>query len=295
MKKTIYTHQRESQFKTMLLMTSFLGLVIGLGYVISQIIGDPGILYIFIAISIFMNIGAYWFSDKIVLRMTHAKPAARDDNPQLYNLVQNLAITAGLPMPKLYILEDRVPNAFATGRNKDSAVVAVSTGLLRIMDKAELEGVVAHELAHIGNKDMLVSTMAVILAGFVSIVADWFMRASMFCGNDSRGNNGLAIVVGIVIAILAPLFASLLRLAVSRRREFLADASAALLTRYPEGLESALEKLGKYSGKMQHAHKTTAHLFIATPFGKAAKRMGHIFSTHPPIGERVRRLREMGQ
>ena len=215
--------------------------------------------------------------------------------------MENLTITAGLPMPRFFIIDDRAPNAFATGRNPQKAVVCVTTGLLDILDRSELEGVLAHELSHIGNRDMLVSTVAVVLVGFVAILSDMFMRSIMFRSfggsRDNRGGGGVILIAGIVLSILAPIVASLIHLAISRRREFLADASGALLTRYPEGLASALKKIASNDQPMRTASNATAHLFLENPFGadhRAKKEIPwliRIFSTHPPIADRIRALR----
>ncbi len=296
---TLYTEKSKNVTKTFMLMSVFLVLVIGLGWVMSVYLGNPFILYIAAAFAIIMNIGSYWFSDKLVLSMTGAHPVEMKDNPELYRIVENLAITAGLPMPKLYIVDDPAPNAFATGRNKEHAVVCVTTGLLSMLDKPELEGVIAHELSHIGNRDMLVMTVAVVLAGFVAILSDFFLRASLFGGRDRDSKAGaILIVVAIVGAILAPIAAQLIQLAISRRREFLADASGALLTRYPDGLASALEKISRAGIPMQRKSHATAHLFIADPYGGPQKRsigqkIGGLFATHPPVEDRVAALRGM--
>lgn len=286
---SIYTHQSEARLRTFVLMTAFLGLVIGLGFLLSYYFQDEVILYVAIIFSIVMNIGAYWFSDRIVLKMHNAKEVTRREYPDLYNVTENLVITAGLPMPKLYLIKDASLNAFATGRNKKHAVVAVTSGLLEKLNRDELEGVVAHELAHVGNNDMLVSTMAVILAGFVSLIADIFLR-TRFTSSENR-NGGVLILVGIVISIIAPLFATILRLAISRKREYLADASGALLTRNPEGLARALEKISGDSHIMNSAHSASAHLFISNPF--KGRSIMNLFSTHPPAKERIKRLRSM--
>lgn len=287
---TLYTQQDKNIRRTWTLMTLFLIIVIGLGYFFAQTYNNPNILYFFVIFSVLMNIVGYWYSDKIALSIAGAHPATREQYFDLYNTVENLSITAGLPMPKLYVIDDPAPNAFATGRDKEHAVVAVTTGLLSIMNKNELEGVISHELSHIGNRDMLLSTVAVVLVGFVSIVSDMMIRMTMFGGrdDDNRGGN-VFMIVGIIFAVLAPLFASLIQLAISRKREYLADASGALLTRYPEGLASALEKLGQYSRPMKKQSTAIAHLYISNPFGG---KVGSLFSTHPPIEERVKRLRE---
>lgn len=271
-------------------MSVFLVVIISLGYFISYYYNSPGILYVAIIFSLLMNVTSYWWSDKIVLSMAGAKEAKHDEYTELYHIVENLSITAGLPMPKVYIMTDASPNAFATGRNKDHAVVAVTTGLLQILNKNELEGVIAHELSHIGNKDILLSTVVVVLVGFVSILANMVMRGGLRGrDNDSKGNNIFAII-GLILVILSPIFTKLIQLAISRKREFLADASAVLLTRYPEGLAGALQKISGANIPMQKANNATAHLFIANPFGGAGKKVSSLFSTHPPVEERIKAL-----
>jgi heat shock protein HtpX len=293
---TLYTHQDENIGKTWALMFTFLCLVIGVGWAISWYFNSPGILIVAVIIAIVMNISAYWFSDTLVIAQARATPALPADYPVLHRIVENLCITAGLPKPKLYILNDPSPNAFATGRNAHHASVAVTTGLLTMMDENELTGVLAHELSHIGNRDMIVSTVAVVLVGFISIADNFFLR-SMFWGggnrdNDKGGNNPVLMIIAIALLILAPIFATLLQLAVSRKREFLADASGALLTRYPEGLASALRKIGAYSQPLRTASTATAHLYISNPFGPQAAKsfLTRIFSTHPPIADRIKAL-----
>jgi heat shock protein HtpX len=274
-------------------MFIFLCLVIGIGWAISWYFNNPGILYIAVILAVVMNVVSYWFSDTIVIAQARAEPALPAEYPDLHRVVENLCITAGLPKPKLYILDDPAPNAFATGRNAHHSSVAVTTGLLDMMNENELSGVLAHELSHIGNRDMLVSTVAVVLVGFVSIVSDIFLRSTLFGRGDDRENkNPLLMVIAIALLILAPIFATLLQLAVSRRREFLADASGALLTRYPEGLASALRKIGSYAEPLSTASTSTAHLYISNPFGPEAAKsfLTRIFSTHPPIEERIKAL-----
>lgn len=279
-------------------MTLFFLVVIGIGWVFSYVYQSPGILYVFVLISILMNIFSYWYSDKIVLSMYKAVPVTNDSHPDLYNIVENLSITAGLPMPRVFVIPDSQPNAFATGRNKENAAVAVTTGLLAVLNKVELEGVVAHELAHVGNRDILLSTVVVVLVGFVSLISDFFIRSHFFGGRGGgdRDNRAQAVmfIIGIVFAILSPIVATVIQLAISRKREFLADASGVLLTRYPEGLASALEKIASYSGKpMARASNATAHLFISNPFGSVSRGVGKLFMTHPPIEDRVNILRGM--
>src|SRR3989344_3027998 len=290
---TLYTEQSKNITKTWLLMTVFFVVIILLGWFTSIYYGNPNILYFFVFFSILMNIFSYWFSDKIVLKLAGAKEAKREEYFDLYTSVENLSITAGLPMPKVYVVEDVAPNAFATGRNKDHAVVCATTGLLAILKKNELEGVIAHELSHIGNRDMLLSTVVVVLVGFVTIIADVFRHNLFFSGgrdNDSKGA-GILVIVGILLSILAPLFAVLIQLAISRKREFLADASGALLTRYPEGLSSALSKISQYSKPMARQSSAIAHLYIADPKGsRFGKKITGLFATHPPIEERIKAL-----
>ena len=286
-------------------MTIFLVVVIGLGYFFSLYYQNSSILVFFVIFSVLMNIVSYWYSDKIVLSLAGAKQADRAQYFTLYTSVENLAITAGLPMPKVYVIDDPSPNAFATGRDKNHAVVAVTTGLLSILEKNELEGVIAHELGHIGNRDMLLSTVIVVLVGFVAILADFFRRSLFFGGGRDRdGKGNILMIVGIVLSILAPLFVMLIQLAISRKREYLADASGALLTRYPEGLASALEKISSHSIPMKRQSKAISHLYIADPrphdsrhhVGQAkgrslSQRVSGLLATHPPIEERVKRLR----
>ncbi|MBU0476447.1 M48 family metallopeptidase, partial [Patescibacteria group bacterium] len=260
---------------------------------------SPGILIIAVILSVLMSFASYWYSDKIVLSMSKAKLIEKKDNPELYRVVENLCITAGLPLPRIYIINESQPNAFATGRDAQHAVVAVTQGLLEKLDRTELEGVIAHELAHIGNKDMFLATIVVILVGIVAIISDFFLRISFYGGGGKRDEKGKAgavlFALGIAAAILAPIGAALIRLAISRKREFLADASGALLTRYPEGLARALEKISQSTQSLKVANNATAHLYIANPFkNKEKKSWFHkLYSTHPPIEERTGALRGM--
>lgn len=274
-------------------MAVFLILVIGIGWFFSFYYNDPYILYFFVIFSVLMNFFSYWFSDKIVLKLAGAKEAKREEYFDLYTSVENLSITAGLPMPKVYVVEDQAPNAFATGRDKNHAVVCATTGLLGILNKAELEGVIAHELSHIGNKDMLLSTVVVVLVGFVTILADVFRR-NLFLGRSRNSDNkahGIIILVGIILSILAPMFAMLIQLAISRKREFLADASGALLTRYPDGLANALRKISQSSQPMARQSGAIAHLYIADPKGsRIGKKISGMLATHPPVEERIKAL-----
>ena len=294
---TLYTHAESNTRKTWLLMSGFLIFIIVLGWLFSFLLDSSIILIIAIVLSIVMSFSSYWYSDKIVLRMTRAKPIEKKDNPELYRLVENLSITAGLPLPKIFIINESQPNAFATGRDAKHAVVAVTRGLLEKLERAELEGVIAHELSHIGNKDMLLQTVIVVLVGVVAMLSNMFLRISFWGGmghRNSRDSSGLILLaLGIIAAILAPIAASLIRLSISRKREFLADASGSLLTRYPEGLARALEKISADQNPMRAANNSTAHLFISSPFkGKQSKSwFTKLFMTHPPMEERVKALR----
>jgi heat shock protein HtpX len=297
---SIYTQADSNTRKTWLLITGFLVFIIALGWLFSYLLNSNIILYIAVFLSVFMSFGSYWWSDKIVLSMYKAQLIEKKDNPQLYNVVENLCITAGLPVPRIYIIPELQPNAFATGRDKNHAVVCVTQGLLNRLDKTELQGVLAHELSHIGNKDMLLSTIVAVLAGVLAITANFFLRISFLGGgrrSSNRDNNAGAIlmILGIFAAILAPIAATLVRLAISRKREFLADADGALLTRYPEGLASALEKISSDQTPMRITNDATTSLFIDSPYKGQQKTnwFAKLFSTHPPIEERIKILRGM--
>ena len=272
----------------------FLILVIGLGWVFSYVFNERGILVFAVIFSLISAVISYSSSDGIALALARAKPITKNDNSYLWNMVENLCITAGLPMPRIYVSGELQINAFATGRNPKRAAIVVTQGTLERLENEELEGVLAHELSHIGNRDILVSTVAVILAGVISLLADFFIRSLVF-GGRGRGNNragGPLILLGIVLSILAPFAAMLVRLAISRKREFLADASGALLTRYPEGLAKALEKISNDDTKMQFAaHDATAHLCLDAPYKGKVSWLHKLFMTHPPINERIKILR----
>ena len=293
---TLYTRAESNIHKTWLLITGFLVFIIFLGWIFSYLLDNSIFLVLAVILAIFQSILSYWYSDKIVLAMTRARPVEKKDNPELYRIIENLCLTAGLPLPKIYIIEEAQPNAFATGRDAKHAVVAVTRGLLEKLEKSELEGVISHELSHIGNKDMLLQTIVVVLVGIVAILSNFFLRISFFGGGrrrDSRDSGGA--ILAILAAILAPIAATLVQLAISRKREFLADATGALLTRYPEGLAKALEKISSDPNSLRVANNSTAHLFIASPFrGEQAKNwLIKLFSTHPPVEERIKALREM--
>jgi heat shock protein HtpX len=289
---TLYTQSDKNTRSTYILMSIFLVFVIAIGWVFSEAMGSSFILWFAVIFSILMSVGSYWYSDKIVLKMSKAKLVKFEDNKELYRLVENLCITAGLPLPRIYIIDDTAPNAFATGRDPQHAVVAVTSGLLQKLNRSELEGVIAHELSHIGNRDILLATVVVVLVGVVALLADFFRNWVWFGGNSrDRGGNGYLIIIAIILSILAPVFAMLIQLAISRKREFLADADGALLTRYPEGLASALQKISSDSEKLEVANRATAHLYFANPF--KGKKVSKLFMTHPPVEERIRMLRGM--
>jgi heat shock protein HtpX len=259
---------------------------------------NSAILYGCVIFSILMSFSSYWWSDKIVLAMSSAKPVTHESGREIYHLVENLCITAGLPVPKIYIIEDTAPNAFATGRDPEHAVICLTTGIIQKLEKTELEGVIAHELSHIGNRDILLSTVVVVLVGFVTLLADWF-RHWAFWGGRRRSNNNegggqlqiILMVLAILLSILAPIAAVLMQLAISRKREFLADTDGALLTRYPEGLARALEKISADQEPLEAANRATAHLYIVNPF--KGKKISSLFQTHPPLEERIAALRGM--
>ena len=293
---TLYNQSDRNIRLTWIYISGFLVFVIFVGYIFAGAMNNSWILYIAVAFSIITSLVSYWWSDKIVLAMSNAKEIDHDSNREIYHLVENLCITAGLPVPKIYIIQDSAMNAFATGRDPKRGVICLTTGIISHLEKSELEGVIAHELSHIGNRDILLSTVVVILVGFVTLLADWF-RHWAFWGGRSRNNEGggqlklILIIVAIIFSILAPIAALLMQLAISRKREFLADASGALLTRYPEGLASALEKISADTQSLKKANRATAHLFIANPF--RGKKMMKLFQTHPPISERIATLRNM--
>lgn len=295
---TLYTHADANRRKTWLLFSSFLILVMLVGYVFSQALDNSLILYLAVGGSLLWSFISYWYSDKMVLAMSDAHEVSRDQDRQLYNLVENLCITAGLPVPKIYIINDTAPNAFATGRDPEHAVIAVSSGLLQKLDRSELEGVLAHELAHIGNRDILLSTIATVLVGVIVLLADWFRHWVFFAKRDDEDNKGqlglIIMIAAIVLSILAPFFAYLMQFAISRKREYLADASGALLTRNPEGLARALEKISADEEALEVANRATAHLYISSPFKSDRDEPGFfakLLMTHPPIKDRVAALR----
>ena len=296
---TLYDEIARNRRKTIVLMAVFTAVIVAIGWVFGQSQKDAtlGILFA-VLLATAMNLIGYFAGDSVTLAVSGAKKIAKSDHPELHRLVENLSITAGLPTPNIYLIDDPSPNAFATGRNPQHASVAVTTGLLNTLNKMELEGVVAHEMSHVKNLDIRVMTMTVILVGVIVLLSDWLLRSFLFHGSRNRDERSqLTIVlalVGIVLAILSPIIAELIKLAVSRSREYLADASGALLTRHPEGLASALEKIARTGEPLRRANHATAHLFIANPFSPAGRgRFGTFFSTHPPIEVRIAKLRAM--
>ncbi len=297
----MYEQISSNKRKSFFLILFFLGLIFALAWLFGQItnLGSYAVIPASI-IAIVMTIGSYYSSDKIVLAVSRARPATKEEFPYLYNVVEGLAIAAGLPKPRCYIINDTAPNAFATGRNPENSVVVVTTGLLEKLNRAELEGVIAHEMSHIKNYDVLVQTLAVVMVGVVVLLSDWILR-SFFWGagrrrsSDKQGGNAgsILVIVALVLAVLSPIFAQLLKLAVSRKREYLADANGALLTRYPPGLASALKKLSADKEPLEVANKATAHLYIVNPLKDIKGKMNVLFSTHPPIEKRIEALENM--
>lgn len=271
-------------------------LLVALGWVLGAAFESPegGIILAALLATMLVLIG-YFGGDKVALMTSGAKPIQKSDAPELYRLVENLAIGSGLATPAIYIIPDEAGNAFATGRDPAHAAIAVTTGLLKLLDKQELEGVLAHELSHIKNYDIRFMTLVVVMVGAILLLSDILLRGNLFGGRRQEGQGVVWIfLIGIVLALLSPLIAELIKLAISRKREYLADASAALLTRYPEGLAQALEKIATQDRPLQKANHATAHLFLANPFDPfVTKRFEHLFSTHPPIEKRIERLRHM--
>ena len=292
---TLYTQKDKNIRLSFLYITVFLVFVIGVGYVFAGAMQSSAILYAAVAFSVITSIVSYWSSDKIVLSMSGAKLVAFEDNKELYRIVENLAITAGLPTPKIYTIDDTAMNAFATGRDPEHGVICFTTGILSRLEKSEIEAVAAHELSHIGNRDTLISTIVVILVGLVALLADWFRHWAFFGGDRDSDNKGqlqiILIVVALILSILAPIAAMLMQLAISRKREFLADASGALLTRYPDALASALQKISGDTEPLEAANRATAPLYIANPF--KGKKVAKLFMTHPPMEERIQALMNM--
>ncbi len=295
----LYQQISSNRYKTWLLVILSASLLIAVGLVFSRVNDNPLWLYIAFLYAVISSFVSYWWSDKIVLAMSRAKEVKHNDSPQLYHLVENLCIAAGLPLPRIYVIDDSAPNAFATGRNPQHAAIAFTSGLLAKLDKQELEGVIAHELSHVGNRDILLATMISVLVGTVVLMADWFARWSFWGGrrrdNNQESGGQILAIIAIILAILAPLFAQLIQLAVSRRREFLADANGALLTRHPDGLIRALQKISADPEPLEVANRATAHLYFASPFQNKQGIQGFskMFMSHPPVEERIAALRQV--
>lgn len=297
----MYEQISSNKWKSFFLILFFLCLIFVLAWLLGEQTGlGSQALILAVIIAVAMTFGSYYASDKIVLAISRAKPVEKKDYPYLYNVVEGLAIAGGLPKPRCYIIDDTAPNAFASGRNPKNSVIVVTKGLLQKLNRAELEGVIAHEMAHIKNYDVLVQTLTVVMVGVVVLLSDWILRSFIWGGrrrrtsSKGRGSGAeILIVVGLVLAVLSPIVSQLVRLAVSRKREFLADANGALLTRYPPGLASALKKLVADREPLEAANKATAHLYIVNPLKDIKGRVNKLFSTHPPIEERISALEKM--
>lgn len=292
MYKEISANKRSS----FLIILVFILFVIAVGYFLSIYYDSPAILVVAVTFSVVQALISYYQSDKIAILASGAVPADRNKYIEYYRIVENLTIASGLPKPKLFVINDPSPNAFATGRDPEHASLAVTTGLLERLTKTELEGVISHELSHIGNYDIRLMTIIVVLVGFIALISDWGMRAFFWRDRDENSNSGYLMLIALVLYIFAPISAALIQLAISRRREYLADASGALITRYPEGLASALEKLQEYNKGLKVQNRAIAHLYISEPSGAKKEKQSWIvtaFSTHPPINDRINRLRKM--
>ncbi len=296
----MYKQISANKRRSWLLIILFVILLAALGYIFSTLtyFGPAGVVIALIVAGA-MTFTSFYYSDKIVLKISGARPVDKQEYPHLYNSVEGLAIAAGLPTPKMYVINDSAPNAFATGRDPEHAAMAITTGLLEKLDRLELEGVVAHEMSHIKNYDIRLSSITVVLVGAIALLSDWLLRSFFWGGTRDRDNNNggfgiFIMIVGIILAILAPIIAQLIRLAVSRQREYLADANGALLTRYPPGLAGALKKLAADTEPLEVANKATAHMYIVNPLKEHANRLNNLFDTHPPIADRIARLKAMG-
>ncbi|HVP90898.1 MAG TPA: zinc metalloprotease HtpX [Terriglobales bacterium] len=297
----MYEQISRNKWKSAALVVFFMAFIFFLTWFFEYLTGwGKGGLVLAVVVSMAMAAAGYYSSDKVTLAISRARPATKEEAPYLYNVVEGLAIAAGVPAPRCYLIEDTAPNAFATGRNPQTAVICVTTGLLQKMNRAELEGVVAHEMSHIKNYDIRLQTVVVVMAGVVALLSDWMLRSFFWGGGRRRGGRdgrggagGILVLVGLVLAVLSPLVATVIQLAVSRKREFLADASGAMLTRYPAGLASALRKLAADTEPLEAANKATAHLYIVNPLKDIKGAVNRLFSTHPPIEERIAALEKM--
>ena len=295
----MYEQIASNKRKSFLLVAFFLGLIFVLAWVLAELAGmGNGGLIAALLIAGGISFASYYGSDNITLAISHARPATKEEFPHLYNVVEGLAIAAGVPAPRCYVIDDTAPNAFATGHSPKNSVICVTTGLLEKMNRVELEGVVSHEMSHIKNLDIRLMTLTVVMIGIVALLSDWIMRTFMWggrrrVGRDKSGAGAIFLIVGLVMALLSPLIAQIIRLAISRKREFLADASGAMLTRYPAGLASALRKLEDDTEPLEAANKATAHLYIVNPLKNIKGMVNKMFSTHPPIEERIAALEKM--
>ncbi len=286
----MYNAIAKNKRNTLVIMAFFVGLIGAIGWVIGYINGDTSLAYYVLGIAVFYVLLQYFIADKLAVMMTGAKQIEKRDNPRLYRIVENLAITNGMPMPKVYIMEDPAPNAFATGRDPNHAIVAATNGLLSIMDDVELEAVMAHEMGHVKNYDIRLSMIVVGLVSVVGLLADIGIRMFAFGDSDNDNVSPVVLVFGVLMILLAPFIAIVIQMAVSRQREYLADATSAMTTRNPEGLARALEKLKINAKPMRLQNKTTSHLFISNPLKSGG--LNSLFSTHPPLDDRIKRLRE---
>jgi len=297
----MYEQISRNKWKSAALVVFFMAFIFLLTWFFEYVTGwGKGGVVLAVVVSMGMAAAGYYSSDKVVLAISRARPVTKDEYPYLYNVVEGLAIAAGLPAPRCYVIDDTAPNAFATGRNPEHAVICVTTGILEKLNRVELEGVIAHEMSHIKNLDIRLQTVVVVMAGVVALLSDWMLRSFLWGGRrrgrDSRGGGGagaILILVGLALAVLSPLIATIIQLAVSRKREFLADASGAMLTRYPAGLASALRKISADTEPLEAANKATAHLYIVNPLKNIKGTVNKLFSTHPPIEERIAALEKM--
>ncbi|MBH1980670.1 M48 family metalloprotease [Candidatus Saccharibacteria bacterium] len=286
----MYSSIAANKRNTVLIMAVFVGLIGAIGWFVSLYFGNTSIAYWVVGGAAVYTLIQYFAASKLAVAMTGAQEIEKKDNPRLYRIVENLSITEGMPMPKVYLINDPAPNAFATGRDPKHAIVAATTGILEIMDDRELQGVMAHELGHVKNYDIRVSMIAFGLVSAIGILSDIVLRMFFFSDSDNRNVNPIVIVVGVVIVVLAPIMAAIVQMAVSRQREYLADATGAMTTRDSEGLASALEKLKEYGRPMQKQSTATAHLFFNNPLKSGF--FNKIFSSHPPLDDRIARLRD---
>jgi heat shock protein HtpX len=295
----MYEQIASNKRRSVLLILFFFLIIFGLTWAFEQVTGfGKAGLVIAILIASFSGLAGYYASDKIVLGISKARPVTKEEYPYLYNVVEGLAIAAGVPAPRCYVIDDTAPNAFASGRNPQTSVICVTTGLLQKLNRAELEGVIGHEMSHIRYYDIRLQTLAVVMVGVVALLSDWILRSFLWGGGRRRGRDkgnagAILIVVGLVLAVLAPMASQLIRLAISRKREFLADAGSAELTRYPAGLASALRKISADTEPLEAANKATAHLYIVNPLKDLKGRVNSMFDTHPPIEERIAALEKM--